>query len=270
MKTILLGTKKNLIEETLLNFSEKPIIYSTDGNFLPLDSSWTIQNYKNKIFEIHGPCLILEEGEQVFENIPEETSRIYVINNEVMSKEARVLYSPVNDLEEVNLPLSECFIIKNKSSEFSDYMQDRYIENNKFASDALYYSAFKKLKEKKYKEFISLAEEFLFKSKESMAKNMCHYYCASVYLAVNEIERAIGHATYMLSEFMLSAEAWCILGDAFLKLSQPFRAMYFYDNAIFLGSKRKKDDGYPIEIKKYKEYPKEKMKECERLLGFNQ
>ena len=257
MKIILLGTDPKLIEKSLARHPDA-VVYSS------VPPGWTVDNHKNLILDAHGECLILEEGEVIFDDLPEEQCRVYVVNGDVMTKENRYVTSRMSELDRMKLPVTDSYILRESPGGFADMLRER--SGNRLAADSLYFNAFKNLKNGKLKEFVSVAEEFLFKASDSVAKTMCHYYCAQVYLAVNHVELAIGHAAKMLSEHVLMAEGWCLLGDAFLKLTQPARAAYFYDNAMFLGGKRRADDPYPVEIKKYKEYPERKMDECRGLI----
>ena len=61
------------------------------------------------------------------------------------------------------------------------------------------------------------------------------------------------------------AEFWCLLGDAYYKNRNYIKAMSFYENAIFLGSRRKTDDEWPLEISKYSEHPNKMIESCRNL-----
>jgi tetratricopeptide (TPR) repeat protein len=66
---------------------------------------------------------------------------------------------------------------------------------------------------------------------------------------------ALKHLTYCLSENILMAEFWCLLGDIHLEIKDYKKAKEFYENAIILGNKRLEFDEWPLQINKYEEYP---------------
>jgi hypothetical protein len=66
------------------------------------------------------------------------------------------------------------------------------------------------------------------------------------------------------------AEFWCLLGDIYRKLHKYEKAWIFYDNAIVLGGKRLKTDVWPMEIKKYKDYPVKMKESCQETMKNSQ
>jgi hypothetical protein len=69
-----------------------------------------------------------------------------------------------------------------------------------------------------------------------------------------------------LSANVLMAEFWCLLGDAFYKLNKYAKAYSLYENAIILGERRLKSDPWPMDIPKYKSYPRKMIQSCKELL----
>ncbi len=61
------------------------------------------------------------------------------------------------------------------------------------------------------------------------------------------------------------AEFWCLLGDVYYDAKDYDKAKEFYENAVILGSRRLKDDGWPMEISKYKEYPQKMIEACKKI-----
>jgi len=63
----------------------------------------------------------------------------------------------------------------------------------------------------------------------------------------------------------MMAEFWCLLADVYYAIKDYDRARIFYENGLILGSRRLKDDGWPMEISKYKEYPLNMIEGCNQI-----
>ncbi len=126
-----------------------------------------------------------------------------------------------------------------------------------------YYLALMYLSEKNYDNFISSAEFYIFKNAEhSDSLLLINYYLSMVNLFIKrDTEKSFKHIFYCLVKNPSMAEFWCLLGDIFFAKNQHKRAMAFYDNAIVFGKKRK-SDGLPVELNKYKEYPEKMISKC--------
>lgn len=124
-----------------------------------------------------------------------------------------------------------------------------------------YYEAFELLKDKDYLNFKNVADHYLFLDKSSKSSVMMRYYLSLIQLhCFNDINSAYSNVLKCILKKPLMAEFWCLLGDLFFKLNDNYRALEFYDNAIILGSQRKENDNYPLDIAKYKEYPEQMLK----------
>jgi len=124
-----------------------------------------------------------------------------------------------------------------------------------------YYEAFEYLKKGDYLNFKNLAEHYLFLDKISKSSIMMRYYLSLIQLhCFNDINSANSNIIKCILNKPMMAEFWCLLGDIFYKINDKHRALEFYDNAIILGSKRKENDNYPLDIVKYKKYPEEMLK----------
>ena len=92
------------------------------------------------------------------------------------------------------------------------------------------------------------------------------YYCSQVNLHLGNIKKSIEDALYCISFKPEMSEFWCLLGDNYYKQTQYKKSKEFYSNAIIVGKKRKNNDEYPIEIKKYKEYPEKMIENINKIL----
>ena len=116
-------------------------------------------------------------------------------------------------------------------------------------------------------EFSNKAEEFLFHSKKNdMAQIMINYYLSMVRcVKKSNLESAIKYISICILYKPDMSEFWCCLADIFYQLNDIKKAKCFYKIAIIAGSKRKKTDLWPLEIKKYKEYPKKMIENCDDI-----
>ncbi len=134
------------------------------------------------------------------------------------------------------------------------------------SNEPYYYQAYQFLQNKKYREFASLAEQYITTSKKGISAVMIRYYLAMVNLHVlGNSDKAIRNIIECIAARPLMAEFWCLLADLHYKTNDYKKAISLYENAIILGSKRLKDE-WPIEIPKYEEYPQKMINSCQSIL----
>lgn len=138
---------------------------------------------------------------------------------------------------------------------------DNWKKSHPLANEPYYYKAFASLADKNYKEFLNLAEHYLFKEPGlGISATMTRYYMAIVHnLIANNQDEAHKLAILCLAVNPLMAEFWCLLGDISLKLKDFEEAKSFYENAKIMGSRRLRGDKWPMHISKYEEYPDEML-----------
>ena len=133
------------------------------------------------------------------------------------------------------------------------------------SNEPYYYEACVLLSQMKYEEFLKLANIYLFREKkEVMPIIMTRYYSSMVYCHIKKDPNlAIRNLIPCLITKPLMAEFWCLLGDIYYKLLKKYsKATVFYDNALKLGKHRLQDDMWPMEIKKYRDYPNLMKRQC--------
>ena len=92
---------------------------------------------------------------------------------------------------------------------------------------------------------------------------MTQYYCSMVNCYIKkQYNTAIKFLLPCVAKKPTMAEFWCLLGDIYYALKDYERAKTFYENAIILGSRRLKNDDWPLEISKYKESPQKMIEGC--------
>ncbi len=143
----------------------------------------------------------------------------------------------------------------------------QWMDSSPLSAEPIYYQACEYLNNGKYKEFITMAERYLFLNKIGISACLMNYYLSLVEFYVNKNEsNSIRRIMSCISQNPIMAEFWCVLGDIYLKNKHFDKAISFYENAIILGSRRLRNDMWPIEINKYQNYPNKQIKMCEELL----
>ena len=239
---------------------------------------------KNKILEQSGsewilfidPWEILATGHDVIRNIISTSPGSYhfqILQGGTITKETRLWHRSKN-LRFAN-PVYET--IHDKSSQPIDSAiysrqtldldhQLKLVNEWQATSDPHYYRSCILLAQKKYKEFLASAAQYLFLERSGMSATMLKYYVAIVQLyEYKKYSQAIQDVLSCLAVNPLMAEFWCLLGDAYYSLKQYDKAYEFYDNAIIMGNRRLKSDLWPIEVSKYKEYPEKMMTSCNKI-----
>lgn len=182
--------------------------------------------------------------------------------------------NPINEiLVAASVPelLEDVIIVKTKNDEICYEEKLRIIEewkNNKpLDPDPYYHQCMVHLFNKKYKEFTNIANYYLFKQPKGLSAVLTRYYLSQINLYVfKDANKALQEILTCIAMYPLVAEFWCLLGDIYYKAQDYSKARSFYENAIFLGSRRLKNDGLPIQISKYKQYPEKMIENCENIL----
>lgn len=137
-------------------------------------------------------------------------------------------------------------------------------------AEAFYYQACSLLARRQYTEFLNVANHYLFMGNTTLVPvTMTRYYIATVAAYIQkDADTAIKYTTACLAANPLMAEFWCLLGDTFYWcLKQYDKAAEFYENALLLGTRRLKDDNWPMQISKYDEHPKKMLKSCKDIMA---
>lgn len=133
------------------------------------------------------------------------------------------------------------------------------------ALEPRYYMALGHLTEGRLSEFLNAAQSYLFADPAGgQANTMLRYYLACGMATQPKTRReAVRHVLTCLASNILMAEFWCLLGDICRADGSYDKAKPMYRNAIVLGGRRLKDDGWPMQISKYKKHPNAMTGECE-------
>lgn len=155
----------------------------------------------------------------------------------------------------------------NNNSNLQLQLVEKWRDRCPLATEPIYYTACSHLKEKNWDSFLNWSSMYLHQEKSDvMSVYMTHYYCSMVNCYIKkDYQSAIQSLLPCLAKKPTIAEFWCLLGDAYYAIKDYDKAKIFYENAIILGSKRLKDDGWPLEISKYKEYPEKMIEGCKKI-----
>ena len=228
------------------------------------------------------PWEIIIAGHDLIKNMVETsgcaTYRMQVLRGQVITKEIRLsnkklkfsnpLYESITD--DTASDLNDVIIyVKPHTQDHNEQLKkiERWKKNKPTAYEPYYYHAFILLEQRKYHEFIIMAEHYLFHQKQGIPSVMMRYYLAMVYLyEYSNVQSATKYTLECLATRPLMAEFWCLLGDIYYKTGDYEKAAAFYENAKILGGKRLKTDEWPLEITKYKQHPDQMLDSCKHLL----
>lgn len=123
----------------------------------------------------------------------------------------------------------------------------------------------------KHEEFLDVSSHYLFLQNSGMSAVLTHYYRAMVlcYSKV-DLNEAVKEILPCIAVKPTMAEFWCLLGDIFYRGKQYEKAKVYYQAAIDIGSKRRRDDTWPVEIAKYHEHPSRMLDSCRKIMSESQ
>lgn len=218
---------------------------------------------------------IIAEGLDKIKKISETTSNnsyvLPILRNKIITKEVRLFkkgYFKNPILEEI-IAENKVFLDSTIIGDEPNYDLEKLKEwknKNPLEIDVYRHLAYYHLRNKEYKEFINVANQYLFRENRVMQQAMMRYYLAIIQNFDNKYDLAIKNVMYGLAENPLMAEFWCCLGDIHFRNKQYDKALSFYENAILLGSRRLKSDEWPVFISKYKNYPLQMIEETKNLI----
>jgi tetratricopeptide (TPR) repeat protein len=270
-------------------------------SFSGLTNQFLIGSYKKSNYlEITGPAhknldnlvsmaktewvLYVKENEILLENtedlqsllMEDEIYGLQVLDDDVIIKEPRLwrksrnLYFKNPVFEKLNTDQTKVinlFLYKNRSVDLTPELE-RWKSSHPLSIDVMYYSAFASLMKKDFLDFKRCINHYLFHNKKvDIPTVMSRYYLAMVEgLTKSNLDMAVKNIILCLSSNPLMAEFWCLLGDFSLQNQEYENAICHYENAILLGSRRRRLDDWPLQISKYQEYPTEMIEKCRKAL----
>lgn len=273
-----LGCTDNTIRKCRI-FDAKIVNISLNSSFSKARNN-LIDNTNSKWIFCIEPFETILKGTECFNaamHLRPESYKATVIQGDVITEQIRLWHrdmklsykNPV--FETISGPAQKsgiCIAVSNHDkSELQLELAKKWLETNPLTIEPMYYLACAYLARNNWTAFLDYANMYLHQEKRhSMSAIMTRYYCAMVkcYIEKN-YQEAIRYLLPCLAEKPLMAEFWCMLGDVYYSINQSDKARYFYENAIILGSRRLRDDDWPLEISKYKAYPEKMIESCQKI-----
>ncbi|RDJ35458.1 MAG: hypothetical protein DWQ19_11625 [Crenarchaeota archaeon] len=200
-----------------------------------------------------------------------------VVQDTIITKEIRLwnkqleftnpIYEKVQDKDALETE-SVALISNQHKIDFKNYLDiiTQWKAQKPLAVEPYYYHALTLLLLGNYKEFVDLAEYYLFRDQETQASIMMRYHLAMVQAyQFDEFNKAIKNILFCILMKPNMAEFWCLLGDIHYILKSYGQAREFYENAMILGSQRYQSDRWPIDVVKYKKHPLSMMESINKL-----
>lgn len=246
----------------------------------------TRDSARNKLIKEseHGPYFYIEPWESIVQghsfllNNKINSNYVKLINGKIITQEIRIwdgdkkFINPIYERIDVDFAEFSPIILYSNGKldeiEVLDCIKNWKLKNPTDPSP-YYYHACVLFSQGKYEDFINMADQYMFfENKETFSKVMIRYYYAMTMLIYKKSYKpALQNINLCLCAKPLMAEFWCLMADVYYHLLNKFsEAKFFYENAIFMGSRRMKNDVNPIDLDKYKAYPNKMIKSCDQLL----
>lgn len=211
------------------------------------------------------------------ENAVSTAYLVQVMQAKNITKEVRI-WSKENSLkfknpvhEHVDIQCSNLMPVMLFSQENPDAgkrieMINKWMKDKPALSAPYYYKACNLLLMGKHEEFINEANRYLFQENKGKSVVMMKYYLAIVLLQKKKYAESIQQILPCLAVRPLMSEFWCLLGDIYYQMKEYRKSKSLYLNGVLMGEKRLSNDDWPVDLKKYKEYPNEMISSCEKIL----
>lgn len=142
----------------------------------------------------------------------------------------------------------------------------RWSEASPTSPDPYYYLACSLLAEGLVDEFSGVSRKYMVMSGgEGDSALLMNYYIARVEASRDALKEASARILSCIAPRPTFAEFWCALGDMFFRRGKYEKARLIYENARLIGSRRRSDDMFPIEVPKYGSYPRGMERKCAEL-----
>lgn len=208
---------------------------------------------------------------------PQMAFKLNIIQGDVITKEIRIWHknnklkfeNPIFEtIKGKSKNISACIAVGPKNNlDLNLELVEKWRERCPLATEPIYYTAFSHLNNKNWDAYLNWAGLYLHQEKnETIPVCMMHYYCSMVNCYIKkDHQKAIQYLLPCIAKQPTMAEFWCLMGDIYYDIKDYDRAKSFYENAQILGSKRIKDDDWPLEISKYKDYPNKMIECCDKI-----
>lgn len=238
-----------------------------------------LEKIKTKYIMYINPWEALVQGHDIIKSYKDSSLRVRIFQENILNKEVRfwnkdLKYKFINPVFEyvknAKGSLENVIFYSSPDDDF-DYkleLVDKWLKEEPLSSQPFYYKAFLMLTRKRYDEFLSFIDQYLFLNPTiEMSTIMSRYYFSMVQIYhKKKMNIALKNLAICLAVNPCMAEFWCLAADGYFFLMKEIRhAETLYENAINLGSKRRLNDEWPMDITKYEEYPKKFLESCRKI-----
>jgi tetratricopeptide (TPR) repeat protein len=232
---------------------------------------------RNFLAEKMGGGMWIEPWEALLQGKPDQPGYVRILQGKTATFDVRLwkgrghFVNPIFEhLEETEAPLTNvCLASWGRPA--TDYeVLAAWQAAEPLSPTPHYYRAYALLADGKHADFLAAAEHYLFMDRsDSKPATMLRYYYAMVQLLHRrEYKPCLQNLNLCLCVKPLMAEFWCLTGDVYYHLLKRFdQAKEFYENAMILGAKRLRTDLWPMDVSKYREYPKKMIESCDAIVG---
>ena len=196
-----------------------------------------------------------------------------VLQGKLLTKEIRLWHKDLNlkfrnpvypNLFHKNPSYSPIIINSRITPANNEQVIEEWRKRNPMSPEPYYHKAFNFLIKGNWEDFMRNINDYFFREKSNDKPFiMANYYCAMGYCYLKkDYNEALKRIVICLEQRPTMAEFWCLAGDCLYMMDDYDKAIALYENAIILGSRRLNEDMWPLEIDKYKDYPKKMIKNC--------
>lgn len=228
------------------------------------------------------PYEFIIQGQDVIRDVIETDAgtafRVSMFDKEIITKQTRLwskklnlsftnpIYETLTDVDAIPLPIS---IWVGETKDDRIIQLEHWYKTKPADLEPNYYLACVRFSQQRYKDFLSLAEQYVFRqNKMTVSNTMLRYYMGMVHCYITKnISQALQQAIICVAQHPLMAEFWCLMADIHIQINEYTKAISLYENAIMLGTKRIQEDEWPIHVAKYKTYPEDMITRCHKFLN---
>lgn len=245
-----------------------------------------LSEIRNQLYEENSwnmyinPWEIFLGGHELVNSLPDDKNCCYIniLENNIITKELRFwkntkFKNPIFEtlVENKSIKNNKIFFKSLKNKKDIDYnLIKEWQDKNPLSHEPYYYLCFYHLSNKDYKNFITCSDYyFAMHSKNDISSIMLRYYLSQIQLHITkQIDKSAKNILICLSCCPTFAEFWCLLGDILYNQKSYEKAKCMYQNAILIGKRRSNNDLFPIEIKKYKDYPTQMIENINKIENY--
>jgi hypothetical protein len=227
------------------------------------------------------PWESLAQGHREVANA-QTSQRVNVLQQTILTREVRVwrkclglkFQNPVYEFLETDASLAPIYIFSDGRNDYRRNLEliERWKKNSALSPEPFYYQALTLLALHDYDGFLNASSHYMYlDTKQSVSTVLNRYYYAMVQIYYcRKATPALQNLNICIETRPLMAEFWCLIGDLYYILYNKYElSKAFYENGVFLGSRRLSTDLWPMDIAKYDEYPNMMISSCDKIIGSN-